>query len=346
MLGTNETKVTYPTFISAPDDSLYFTFRDDNAGNGDLYMYQYDAALTTWSAVAGTVAGKVIDGKGSTRSPYALDPVFDDNFGNGGYFHLFWCWSQAALNTRYDVAYARWDGTNWTQVTGAAQTIPITPANDDVADPIVAGTYLIVVGAAVDSCGYPHAVYGWKGADNFHNVYHLWYNGASWVKLQITTTANDPTDPFENVLPTIVIDKDSDTVYILLEDGVDADGITMYTSDPGDFTVWTKSRIYKEDVGYTMVLFDPYQWREHKRLHMAIFPWPDGAAAYPVILLEYTPSGFALFDADNFPDLHTNDTDTPTGIHHTLGAWEPLANGNGAAPALVFLDGDVIMVVS
>lgn len=297
MVGTNETAVSYPTFVTSPAGVLYFLFRDGGSGNGDLFMYAYNKTTHAWTAVTGSGAGgKIIDGKASTNSPYWDTPVFDDTFGSGGFMHLSWVWRDTTAGTsNFNYAYMRWDGTNWTTIAGAAQTMPATVANCDTIQTIASGSGLSNQnGLDADSNGYPHIAYFMDDASDHNHLNHLYWNGAGWINLELTAT-NTPSFAVDTYLdigrPLLAIDRTDDTVYILYRDDYAASrGLLLQTSDPGDFTAWTQSVAYATDVGYLEPNYDRPYWEANKVFMMQLNPWFDtGMAGFATSILTVTP---------------------------------------------------------
>lgn len=271
MLGTNESSVTYPTFVNDPAGNLYFIFRDGVSGNGDLFLYKYTHASTTWTGASGTTAGKVIDGKTSSLSPYWEHPCFDANFGSGGFLHLAWHWRDTGVSGNQDKCYAKWDGTNWTKADGTSQTIPITAANAEVVDDLAENTGLTSFNSLYsDSDGNPHIVYAKTNTNRY--LYHAYHDGASWTITQLTTTANpDRGDNYDGdiaLIPGIAIDRDTDTVYVFYRDLREQDGILLLKST--NFTTWTKKRVYPYSVGWWSPKFDYVEFERSGNLYFLI----------------------------------------------------------------------------
>ena len=70
MTGKAEGSVTYPQFVSAPDGTLYFFYRDGASGNGSLCINRYAAAVKHWEIVA----QPLIDGQ-NISNPYWWRPA-------------------------------------------------------------------------------------------------------------------------------------------------------------------------------------------------------------------------------------------------------------------------------
>lgn len=332
MVGTNETSVTYPTFFNDPSGILYFMFRAGLATNGSIYFYEYDHVATTWAAATGTgTAGLLVQG-GTNLSSYWGKPNFDPDFGSGGKMHFTFMWYDFAAGQFIDLDYAAWNGTTWEHANGTAQAVPITRSNDETVDNgegSYSGYYRITQLNAVyaDSTGHPHLAYGKVGADDYEHLYHAWYDGSTWIKMALTTETLDPDT--QNIWPLMVVDRRDDTVRIIYRNPLDVDdndGLLMLVNTLADFTAWKKQVLYAGDLGdfstasYSMPKLDYYQWEHYHRLSISMAPFETGQSSLPIYLLEYSPRAWAaVWDADDYPTLHTNDADTATGIHHTLG---------------------------
>lgn len=281
MVGTNETSVTYPTFINDPAGNLYFLFRDGSAGNGDLYFYKYTHGTTTWAAAAGTGAGgKLIDGKGETpdRSPYWVCPCFDADFGSGGFLHFSFHWRVTgdSSGANRDLCYMKWDGTNWKKADGSAQTVPLTSANCEVVDSTGGENLGLTGGWSMysDASGNPHIAYPKTHTDTYRHIFHAYHNGVSWAVLQLTST-NDPSPSLGDnsafdfgFTPLLVVDRASDVVYVFYRDLFKSTGLLLLRSD--NFTDWSEKVIYPYDIGWCNVKFDPVEFERSGNLYLSI----------------------------------------------------------------------------
>lgn len=127
MLGTNESSVTYPIFITRPSTGqIYFTFRDGGSGNGNQYFYgPYNVGTTTWVAAAGTGSGGIVMlGIPDNLSAYMNigQPPWDSHE------NLWWSWSWNAIPSINEYLM-KWDGSAFKTFGGSAQTIPATTGN-------------------------------------------------------------------------------------------------------------------------------------------------------------------------------------------------------------------------
>lgn len=331
MLGTNESEVTYPSPTKDPDGNIFFMFRDHVAGNGDTYFYAYNPATQTWAAAAGSgVGGLLLNGKIDGNSAYWYAPAWDEN----GKMHFFWTWlhSTGGGYIYIGLSYAAWDGANWTQIDGSAQSMTIRSTNDGevLSYGFQNQPSVLNQAVAVDREGHPHFVHSCIGEDDYMHLYHWWHNGTAWVMAQLTTSAVEV-----NGVPWsfLVIDRSSNTAYVVAQDDSNPSSLTgaliLFTSGPNDFTTWTRCELRPADTnlaGYGPK-YDEFAWRNFGRLSIPVEYCAIGDTDQPIYLFEFTPSGWALKNAKDYPDLHANDIDTADGIHHTLGT-----GANQAAP--------------
>jgi len=294
MLGTNETQLCYPVFFNDPAGKLYFMFRDGLAGDADTYMYSYDESTPAWSGAAGTTAGLLCAGKDNSESVYLYTPCFDADFGSGGWMHMGWHWrnSPTGPQTNHNISYVKWDGTNWKQSNGTAQTVPITPANSESADATeedsgIAGKN----GIFSDGDGNPHIVYIKGDGDDYAQAWHTWHNGSVWSTPQVLTDSEhaaegDPTR-IEYMSPDLAIDRTTGTVYVFVV-GFAKKYLWVYSSS--NYSTWTLQRLLAEDIGQYAPSYDPRRWSEDGVISMAVaIHLTPSVNPFDILLLEYTP---------------------------------------------------------
>src|SRR5665647_1795806 len=184
MIGTQETQVTYPNFVTLPNGTLLFFYRDGASGAGDLYANWYSATTSTWTRI-----GKIIDGLVSSESFY-WNRLATDTSGN---VHIFGCWrGTGTADTNNDFTYAKLTNLTGavaaTKADGTAQTLPITHANCElVIDTAATGSGMVNThGADVDTMGRPHSeTWLFDGAGKTQ-IQHVWHDGAAWHVDQVT----------------------------------------------------------------------------------------------------------------------------------------------------------------
>ncbi|MEJ3747693.1 BNR-4 repeat-containing protein [Actinomycetes bacterium KLBMP 9797] len=133
MVGTDETQVTYPKFLTDPAGNLYFTYRSGISGKGAQLINRFDAARGTWRPLV----KKWFDGTGGRRDASAY--VEGPTLGPDGNFHVVWVWRDSPdVSTNHHVSYAKSaDLVNWTTVSGRPVTLPFTPRTPGVVvDPV------------------------------------------------------------------------------------------------------------------------------------------------------------------------------------------------------------------
>lgn len=310
MVGTNESAVTYPTFINDPSGNLYFLFRDGINTNGDLFFYAYTHSTTTWAAATGTgTGGKLVDGKNEspTRGVYWEHPSFDSDFGSGGFMHLAFRWRVAGSTEPTvgggacrNMLYVKWDGTSFYQADDTAQTVPITSANGEVADDTSGDNVGLRRQMATfsDSNGNPHIVYPKEHTDGFLHLFHAYHNGTSWSISQITyenTPAPDNTTGNVGLIPDIAIDRSTDTIYVIYFNPLDGGGIMLLKST--DFTNWTKKKVYPYYLGWWQPCYDYVEFERSGILYIQIneyvgylFQSLPAQTSFPVALWKVDPS--------------------------------------------------------
>lgn len=130
MVGAREERVTYPRFFRGPDGELVFEYRDGESGAGDWLYDVYDSSLGEWCRLldAPLTAG------GDWTNAYPYGPVA----GPDGYYHVDWVWRDSPdAATNHDLSYARSpDLRSWERSDGAPLSLPITPEDCEVVDPV------------------------------------------------------------------------------------------------------------------------------------------------------------------------------------------------------------------
>lgn len=285
MLGTNEDGISYPMFVNDPSGTLYFIFRNGGVGTGNAFFYEYDESTATWAAATGTgTAGLLVDA--GSNIVYHDIPVFDSDFGAGGYMHLSYMYRDLSVKG-WDYTYIKWDGTDWYKADGTAQTIPISQSNDTPFD--TANTIMNQNSIDVDSDGYPHIAYWKYDGSTGDQLYHASYDGSTWTITQLTTGAGRDMFTVGSGRPFVFVDRNTDEVYILYRDDADIDGLLQFKSDAGDFTTWTQSEFYAPDVGNYEPQADRSYWRDSQVLNIYMAPWPGMDGQAPITVVEWEP---------------------------------------------------------
>jgi hypothetical protein len=138
MVGSEESRCTYPSFMRGPDEQLIFHYRDGASGDGNEVYNIYDEDTRTWRRL---LDRPLTHGLGRMNA-YASGPTR----GPDGFFHLCWVWRDTPdCSTNHDPSYARSrDLVQWETVDGTPLELPITPETPGVVvDPVPAGGGII-----------------------------------------------------------------------------------------------------------------------------------------------------------------------------------------------------------
>lgn len=130
MIGTNETRCTYPIFLRDTNNDLLFTYRDGRSGSGNQLYNCYDIKTKTWRRFLDT---PLTDGEGQNNA-YFHGPVR----GPDGWFHLAWIWRASPdAATCHDLSYARSrDLKHWETGGGRPLALPIRQKDAEIVDAV------------------------------------------------------------------------------------------------------------------------------------------------------------------------------------------------------------------
>jgi hypothetical protein len=109
--GSAITSVTYPMFISTPEDTLLFNYRTGGSSNGSNWLAAWQPASANHAAPIlvtikdGTYTGlSNIGGNFTSNSRNAYANGFD--FGPDGRLHYTWTWRESVVASNHDICYA------------------------------------------------------------------------------------------------------------------------------------------------------------------------------------------------------------------------------------------------
>ncbi len=180
--------ITYPVLTTAPNGDLYLTARvgcgnDQRPGK----LYRWDNAASRWSTVATFAAAQY-------RAVYPDDLAVD----SAGRVHILYEWSKAPSSAfRHQLSYLRYDPATGTfaDSTGAAATVPATPATADVIQDLTAGEQWSTdntgyTGPAVQSAkltlngSAPRVAYRYRSEDSagVFRVYYAAPGSGGWAR--------------------------------------------------------------------------------------------------------------------------------------------------------------------
>lgn len=138
MIGTNETRCTYPKFVRDAEDRLVFHYRDGGSGRGNEIYNVYDLKSRRWSRL---LDQPLTDGRGKMNA-YMAGP----KRGPDGWFHMHWVWRDTPdCATNHHLSYARSrDLIHWESFFGDVIELPITLDKESLwVDPIPSGGGII-----------------------------------------------------------------------------------------------------------------------------------------------------------------------------------------------------------
>jgi hypothetical protein len=275
MTGQDEDSVTYPQFITGPDGSLYFFYRNGASGNGSLYMNRYDPATKTWHAVQ----HPLIDGEGQ-RSPYWWRPCV----GSDGTIYLGWCWRDTPnAETNHDLCFAcsKDGGQTWLRSDGSAQTAPMTLGNAEVVDPIPKGSNLInQCSSAVDARGHCHLVEYFNDADGIPQYFDEWFDGHAWHKSQVShrkdkfSLSGGGSLAIPISRPEVAILRDG-SACVITRDAEAGGGIRLYESS-SPYSEWKTIDLTTENLGDWEPMYDLARLHDADILSLFVLPVEQG----------------------------------------------------------------------
>ena len=181
LVGRDEDRVTYPTFLDGPGDELVFMYRDGQSGDGRRLLDAYDPASESWRRL---LDAPLLDGSPDCNA-YPAGP----RRGPDGDYHLFWVWRDTPdAATNHDLSYARSpDLERWTTSDGTPLDLPITPDTGEVVDPVPAGEGLLNsnVAPGFDGAGRPTVTYH-RHVDGATQAFLARREADGWNRVQVS----------------------------------------------------------------------------------------------------------------------------------------------------------------
>jgi len=156
MVGTHETRCTYPRFMLTKEGELLFHYRDGGSGNGNEIYNIYSCGNKTWSRLFDV---PLTDGQGLMNA-YQTQPILLED----GWYHVYWVWRDTPdCSTNHDLSYMKSpDLKNWHNAFGTKIKLPATlDMRLLVVDPIPPGGGIINLAArlCLDDNNSPVFVY-------------------------------------------------------------------------------------------------------------------------------------------------------------------------------------------
>lgn len=126
MTGKEESRCTYPRFMTTREGKLLFTYRDGGSGNGNQIYNSYDTKSKTWSRLLDT---PLTDGEGEMNAYISLPKLEAD-----GWYHTAWVWRDTPdCATNHDLSHMKSpDLIQWFSASGETLQLPITAKEKSV----------------------------------------------------------------------------------------------------------------------------------------------------------------------------------------------------------------------
>lgn len=120
MVGTEETRTTYPHFMQTKEGELLYHYRDGGSGNGNEIYNIYNCDTKTWKRMLDT---PLTDGQGLMNAYQTQPTVMKD-----GWYHMYWVWRDTPdCSTNHDLSYMKSpDLKNWFNAFGETVQLPAT----------------------------------------------------------------------------------------------------------------------------------------------------------------------------------------------------------------------------
>lgn len=131
MTGNNETRCTYPKFMTTEEGELIFHYRDGGSGDGNEIYNIYDTESKKWSRLLDVA---LTDGQGEMNA-YASQPELRED----DWYHMYWVWRDTPdCSTNHDLSYIKSpDLKNWYNAFGEPVSLPVTfDQKSVIVDPI------------------------------------------------------------------------------------------------------------------------------------------------------------------------------------------------------------------
>jgi hypothetical protein len=183
MVGTNETRCTYPHFVNTREGSLIFHYRDGASGSGNEIYNIYDTTSRQWKRLLDT---PLTDGQGLMNAYQTEPTLLADNW-----YHVYWVWRDTPdCSSNHDLSYIKSpDLKNWFNAYGDPVKLPVTLDNKSViVDPIPVKGGIINLAASLcfDKKGSPLFAYHKYDAKGNLQFYTARLDGKKWVVKQLT----------------------------------------------------------------------------------------------------------------------------------------------------------------
>ena len=190
----------------------------------------------------------------------------------------------------------------WERGDGTPQTVPVTPYNSQVIDPVPTGSNLLnTCAVAVDDQNRPHITHYYNDADGIPQYRHLWQSEGVWKSSIVSrrTVAFSVSGAGSLDLPIsrpeIAIDRHG-IVWIITRDRETGGGVRVFhAAEP--FTKWDHTDLTTDDLGNCEPVYDLVRWRAENMLSLFVLPVRQGNGEtvtdfppQPAAVLDWFPS--------------------------------------------------------
>lgn len=183
MVGTEETRCTYPHFMNDRNGELLYHYRDGGSGNGNEIYNIYNTETKEWTRLLDT---PLTDGQGLMNA-YQSQPVLmkDD------WYHVYWVWRDTPdCSTNHDLSYMKSpDLKQWYNAFGEPVKLPATLEDKSlIVDPIPVEGGIINLAAklVLDEDNNPVFVYHKFDSIGNTQFYIARLSGKEWTYHTIT----------------------------------------------------------------------------------------------------------------------------------------------------------------
>jgi hypothetical protein len=183
MVGINESRCTYPHFMTTREGELIFHYRDGSSGSGNEIFNLLNFKTQKWQRLLDT---PLTDGQGLMNAYQTQPTLMADNW-----YHVYWVWRDTPdCSTNHDLSYIKSpDLKNWFNAFDEPVKLPVTPENQSViVDPIPVKGGIINLAASLcfDNAGKPVFAYHKYDAAGNLQFYTARLSGKKWEIKQLT----------------------------------------------------------------------------------------------------------------------------------------------------------------
>ena len=270
MVGSLESKVTYPEFYTLANGDVLFLYRDGSSGNGNLVLNKYSIHTKQWIRLQ----NNLIDGEGKRNAYWQ---VATDKKGK---IHISWVWRESPdVASNHDMSYAvsRDGGVHWEKSNGEKYCLPIRISNaEKILNIAPASELMNQTSMCVNDTGMPIVASYWKGFDNVPQYQIIFYNGSSWqvkdfgIRKSNFTLSGAGTKSIPISRPQVISWGKGKNIFagIVFRDKERGNGVTFAYAPLNDSSTIQVVDWLKQDMGAWEPTLDNDLWKREKKLHV------------------------------------------------------------------------------